>query len=342
MNKKLILIPAYQPDLSLVGLVDALHPYADILVVNDGSTGDSAAVFDRIDPARATVIGYAENHGKGYALKYGIRWALERQYTHLVTADADGQHTVEDIAHMLELLDAHQNDLLLGTRDKSQMPLRSRAGNVLTCFFFKVLCNLSITDTQTGLRGICLTPKTGEKLLALSGDRYEYETNMLIEASHIFDNILEVPISTVYEPSNPTSHFRPLQDGWRIYKLLFQKLPWFTLASFASFLLDYGLFNLGCYVLAAPVVAATVAARLCSGAFNFYLNKHFVFKDSGSYYSLGRYAALAVGILAANCVLIWLLTQCLPLPPWFAKVIVELVLYFVSFAIQSHLTRKER
>lgn len=339
--KTLVLIPAYQPEEVLITLTEQLKAKdVDVVVVNDGSSPDKKAVFDGVSAADGIVLGYETNHGKGYALKYGINWAWKNGYKTLVTADADGQHTVEDIVNIGEKTKEYSGRLILGSRNKDEMPPKSRIGNTITCWLFHALKGVKISDTQTGLRGITLTEDSVAKLVSLEGDRYEYETNMLIESPKIFTEIKEVPIQTVYEPGNPTSHFRPIKDGMRIYRLLFRQFPVFALASFMSFIVDYLLFNLSFYKIGMTVVAATVAARIISGVFNFMLNKYVVFKGAGKYYTLWRYALLAIGVLVINCALIWLMTDVLHIAAWFAKIIVELTVYFINFFIQSNMTQK--
>ncbi|MBQ8604253.1 MAG: GtrA family protein [Oscillospiraceae bacterium] len=342
MSKTLVLIPAYQPDMVLVSLAQQLiDGNVDVVVVNDGSSPEKEAVFSRVAQTGATVLGYETNHGKGYALKYGLQWAWDNGYTAVVTADADGQHTVPDILNIGEKTIEYKGRLVLGARNKAEMPPKSKAGNTLTCWLFHALKGVKISDTQTGLRGIYLTEESTKRLCSLEGDRYEYETNMLIESPKIFTEIKEVPIQTVYEPGNPTSHFRPIKDGMRIYRLLFRQFPIFALASFMSFLVDYLFFNLCVYKIGTTVVVATVAARVISGVFNFLLNKYMVFKGAGKYYTLWRYALLALTVLAVNCSLIWLLTDVLRIAPWFAKILVELTVYFINFFIQSNMTQKK-
>lgn len=341
MKKTLVLIPAYQPEDVLISLTEQLKAKGvDVVVVNDGSSPDKNDIFDRVSAAGAAVLGYEPNRGKGYALKHGIRWAWENGYTTLVTADADGQHTVEDIVNIGEKAAEYEGRLILGARNKDEMPPKSRIGNTLTCWLFHALKGVKISDTQTGLRGITLTENSVNRLTSLEGDRYEYETNMLIESPKVFTEIREISIQTVYEPGNPTSHFRPIKDGMRIYRLLFRQFPVFALASFMSFLVDYLFFNIGFYKIGIGVVAATVAARVISGVFNFMLNKYMVFRGAGRYYTLWRYAILAVAILVINCGIIWMLTDVLHIAAWFAKILVELTMYFINFFIQSNMTQK--
>ena len=103
----LVLIPAYEPDDRLVALVTSLLPQYPVLVVDDGSGHDYAAVFSECARAGARVVHHTHNRGKGAALRTGFSIA-ERDLAgeDVVTADADGQHTPADIARVAEALEA--------------------------------------------------------------------------------------------------------------------------------------------------------------------------------------------------------------------------------------------
>lgn len=337
MNRLIVLIPAYLPDDKFLVTVRQLRAAGfAVLAVDDGSGPGCAALFAGAEELGCRLLGYPENRGKGYALKTGIRWAAAQGYTHLVTADADGQHSPEDIGRLAQEMERRPDALVLGSRDPAKMPPRSQAGNRLTAFLFRLLYGIRLQDTQTGLRGIPLGGGRAEKLCALAGDRYEFETAMLIAAPGLFDRIRELPVETIYIDNNASSHFHPLRDGLRIYRLMFGRFPAFLASSLAAFGIDYLLFNLLVYLAHLPSPAATLAARPVSAGCNYLINRRLVFRG-GRGYTPGRYALLALGLLAANCALIWALTGPLRLAPWLAKLLVELLLYLVSFTVQSRM-----
>ncbi len=216
-----VLIPAYQPDDKLTALVDRLRAeFAHVVVVDDGST-EGRAVFEAIRPKVDAVLVHEQNRGKGAALKTGFAWIRDHQADSLgvVTADADGQHKVEDIRRVAEAL-GHQTDgLVLGVRHFGlKVPFRSRLGNHWTTAFFWLLTGLAIKDTQTGLRGV---PRALlDRVLALGGDRYEYEMRMLVDARLHRQKPLQLPIETVYIDGNKSSHFHPLRDTFLTQRAL--------------------------------------------------------------------------------------------------------------------------
>ena len=211
----IILIPAYKPDQSLVRLARALReqdPGAEILVIDDGSGSTYAPIFTELRIDGVTVQTHPVNKGKGAALRTGIAWAkANRPGEVIVTADADGQHTPTDIRRVAEAALGHPQGLVLGVRQFSgHVPLRSRFGNAWSRMFFRLLTGLSVRDTQTGLRAV---PRALlGRMLALPGDRYEYEMRMLVDARRHAAKPLQVTIETVYLDGNRSSHFQPLRD----------------------------------------------------------------------------------------------------------------------------------
>lgn len=218
-----ILIPAYQPDAKLLGLVDALRAwFPHIVVVDDGST-EGRHVFDSIRDKVEALLVHPANRGKGAALKTGLAWMRAHlpDIAGVVTADADGQHTPEDIRRVAEATATRKGGIVLGVRTfEGPIPFRSRWGNGWTRILFRLLTGLAIRDTQSGLRGI--PADMLGRMLALCGDRYEYETRMLVDARRHAQPPLQIPIKTVYLEGNRSSHYRPLRDT-----LLTQAALWF-------------------------------------------------------------------------------------------------------------------
>ena len=337
-----VLIPAYQPDEKLTKLAETLSGLGiQTVIVNDGSTEGLDVFEDCRKIPGITLLGYEENHGKGYALKTGLKYMKEQGYTLAVTADADGQHLPKDIIHISEVSQQKPDALVLGMRDVSQMPPRSKTGNSLTRTLFKLLYNIDLQDTQTGLRGIPLSDSNIDGLLGIEGNRYEYEMDMLVESARLFPGgIEEVPIETVYIDNNSSTHFHAIKDGAKVYKVLFRRFPKFMVASFSSFGIDYLLFNALYYLLFRKVVPATVIARVVSACCNYLLNRKMVFTESGSKYNLASYAVLAVIVLILNLALMKLLVDILHWPAFLAKVLVEVVLYICNFFVQQNLASR--
>ncbi len=338
-----VLIPVYQPDHRLIDLVlGTQNRGLDVLVVNDGSTVN-LSLFQQLEQMGVPVLRHPQNCGKGRALKTGIAHMAREGFQAVITADADGQHSIDDICRIAQALAEHPSQLVMGARDIAQMVPRSRAGNSITQKLFRILHGISLQDTQTGLRGIPLTPDSMPALLELAGDRYEYEMEMLLNSRLLFpDGILEIPIQTIYLDQNQSSHFRPLADGIKIYRILFRDLPKFLLSSLLSFALDYAAFNALYYLLFHVTVPATVLARIFSATVNFLVNRSLVFKAGGTSYTAWNYLKLALCVLALNTGLMFLLVDVLSLPAAVMKIVVECLLYLVSFIAQSNFASRKK
>ncbi len=328
-----VLIPAWQPEDRLAELVAQLvrQGFGRVIVIDDGSGDAYEPVFASVAVTeRVTVLRHAVNLGKGRALKTGFNHvlALRSGIVGVVTADADGQHTPEDIQRVGEALLRSESHPVLGVRAFSgDVPLRSRFGNMLTRRVFAFLTGTSITDTQTGLRGLPLGVLPA--LMALDGERYEYEMTMLAHLCRGGPTPLQVPISTVYLENNRGSHFDPVWDSMRIYFVLVR----FYASSLLAAGLDLLLFAI-CFALTGEVLLSVVVGRL-SSLVNFWVNRRFVFHNEGSLgQALWRYYVLAVAIGAASYWSIVGLHQYVRWPVLLAKVCVDVLLSLLSFAVQ--------
>lgn len=227
--KVTIIVPSLDPDEKLIQVVDGLlaDGFDDILLVNDGSHADHLWPFEQAaEHPEVTVLTHEVNKGKGRALKTAFAWCLENRpdIDGAVTADGDNQHRPADIRRCAEAMIADPGKVWLGVRDFSldHVPARSRMGNTLTRGIMRLACGVSVTDTQTGLRAI--PARDLPLMLRIPGERYEYETQMLLSLREAKVGIGEVVIETVYIDENESSHFHPLKDSWKIYRIIFRHM----------------------------------------------------------------------------------------------------------------------
>jgi glycosyltransferase involved in cell wall biosynthesis len=326
-----VVIPAYKPDRALVDLVEGLlkHPFEKIVIIDDGN---SEQTKNLINPSNehVVILRQAVNLGKGRALKTAFNHVLNEypSISVVTTADADGQHSIDDIVSVTQNALMNSKDLVLGCRTFShQVPLRSKLGNSITAFIFKFLIGLKISDTQTGLRAI--PAKNLKYLMNVKGERYEYETNVLLKAKQLDWSVLEVPIETIYIENNKSSHFNPLRDSMRIYFLIFR----FFASSASSAVVDFTFFALFTK-WNMPIAESVLGARFISGWFNFYVNKNLVFNRKVNVIkALIRYWALVVLFGSISSILV---TAVLPVlnNVLVAKIVVDSLLFIGSFAVQ--------
>ena len=368
MNKEncCVLIPSLEPDEKLTAYAGLLRQagYGLVLVVDDGSPEKYQPIFKEIDSwPGCKVLHHEVNRGKGAALKTGFRYVLEHtSLDGVITADSDGQHTVPDTLRLTELLDRDEKNLLLGSRDFSrrskQVPPKSRFGNRLTSAVFALFYGRWLPDTQTGLRG--LSRSFLKEQLDIGGDRFEYEMNQLIYCATQKLPMTVIPIETVYMNENQGTHFHPIRDSWRIYKLIFGSFFRFMGASLLCTAVDLLLFTLLSIwplpsligadtrwydVLGAELVAVTVLAtwiaRVLSATLNYRLNRSLVFRMKDSKGSALRYVLVAVLVMLVSSRVVGGLSALLKLQAGsvlvtLIKAGVDTVLYFINYRIQKN------
>ena len=338
-TRKIALIPAYMPTPAMLPMLDELNENGfECIVVNDGSGNVYDDFFKKVRES-AVVIDHPKNFGKGAALRTGLTYILGHITTPfiVVTLDADGQHLVSDALKVYELASQRPDALILGCRSfDGKVPLKSRLGNGITKVVYRLATGVKVSDTQTGLRAF--SDRLIKRLLTISGDRYEYETNMLMELARDGVMMLEVPIKTIYIDDNSSSHFSPVQDSVRIYKEILK----FSASSLAGFVSDYLLYIL-ITLLSGSVVLANVLARVFSSTLNFTMNRRLVFKSSKPLAkSALQYFALAAFILVMNTLLLTLLTSTLGVNVFLAKILTEMSMFFVSFTVQKGIVFRAR
>ncbi len=356
-KKVLVVIPSLDPDEKLIEVVKGIKSvgFEDVLLVNDGSKQENLHYFDEaaaVMPGQVTVLHHPVNKGKGAAIKTALNWYLENRPDSLgvVTVDGDNQHHHDDTkACVLKMLET--GHLILGVRDFSgkDVPTRSKLGNRSASMIFRLFCGMKISDTQTGLR---VFPNSAIPTLAVAkGERFEYETNMLLILKPNGIKMSEQVIRTVYIEENKSSHYRTFKDTWRILKIVFGHFGIYIGSSLASFLVDNSLYSLFLFLIhkfmtiipAEFVVgAAVLPARAISSMLNFYLNKRFAFENKETYSkTIWKYYAVCIPQMIITMVLLPLLSGLIGIPEGsqlnvLLKIVVETILFILSYQIQKN------
>lgn len=343
----IILIPSLNPDDKMEGVVsDLFHAgFHEIFLVDDGSDQKNKCYFQNMkEKFQCNVLTHCTNLGKGRALKTGLNEIANTMmdYAGVITVDGDGQHLIGDIEKLAEKLYVNQKQgkeaLIMGCRDFSadKVPFRSRMGNIATSKVMAFLCGIHLSDTQTGLRGI--SEKTVSRLVALPGERFEYELNMILFAKENEIPIEEILISTVYLEENKSSHFRPLQDSIKIYA----QFGRFIFSSISSFVVDIILFTAFLHFIGflpveqtLHISVCTIGARILSAIYNYMLNKKKVFGNKQHpKNSMVRYAILAIMQCMLSAFFVSFIFSRITVSASIIKIIVDSCLFLVSFQIQ--------
>lgn len=342
MENIVIVIPSLEPDTKLLDLLASIRERGQtwpIVVVDDGSGEEYQALFEAAEKEYGCeVLRHATNKGKGAAIKTAFRHVLSERKTteYIVTVDSDGQHTPADMLKCIQAAEIHGNALVLGVRDFSQeIPLRSKFGNLLTRNVMRLMTGIDIKDTQTGLRVI--PASFMERLLDIPGDRFEYETQMLLETKRNDWEIHSQEISTIYLEENASSHFRVIADSIAIYAVFFKYL----LSSIAAFLIDVVVYALLLRLLKDvslySIGMASIGARAVSALFNYSLNRNVVFSNNSGRSSFLKYFGLVLIQILASANLVYfghLLFPSFDTVP--IKLMVDGLLFFFSYYIQKN------
>jgi glycosyltransferase involved in cell wall biosynthesis len=198
----LALIPGYQEGPRIAAVVERTRAYLPVVVVDDGSTDDTAA---QAEAAGAMVVRQVPNAGKGAALRAGFRHALAADADAVVTLDGDGQHDPDEIPRFLEAFEAGRPELVIGRRDFGSMPPVRRVSNTVGGWVFSAAIGRRVADNQSGYRLI------GRRLMSAMLDSvesgFEFEVEMIARCIALGLPLTDVPIRTIYE--GEPSHIRP-------------------------------------------------------------------------------------------------------------------------------------
>lgn len=341
INNVTVIIPAYKPSEGMIDILkDMSHDgYESIIVVDDGGGQTYSHIFDMAESIDGvTVLHHYINMGKGRALKTGINHYLNNANSTsagVVTADADGQHLPSDIEMIAQEIVKDTDTMVLGARrvDRS-MPLRSKLGNSITRIVFRLVSGTRVYDTQTGLRGI---PRAYlPEIMMLSGEKYEYEMSMLMELNNLKLSVKEMEIQTVYIDDNEGSHFNPIVDSWKIYKIILGYL----MSSVFSAIVDIVLFSYFYFnVFTGNLLLAIISARVISSLVNFGINRQVLLpkhkEDRNIRRHLIKYYSLALIILVLSYSITYILVNVAGMNPVVSKIICDTLLFIVCFMVQK-------
>lgn len=361
MENTVIIIPSLDPDEKLNSTVDGMAAagFKHIVLVDDGSSEEHKAPFEKAlrEHPECRLVVHEVNCGKGRALRDAFAYVAENipEAEGVITVDGDGQHTPEDTIRLCAEMKKRPGHVILGCRDFSQshVPTHNKLGNRISAFIYRAVYGIKLTDTQTGLRAV---PAQYLKAFAeeVQGDRYEYETNMLI---YIKDHGIpygEIPIQTVYIDDNSSSHFNVFKDSYRIYKPIIL----FVLGSCIATVVDLVVFTVlnaltekGVGVLAAAAAfiqkhfisdyttaslfIPTAAARIISSLVDYNFSRTKVFGSKApARKTIWKYYIICVVRMLLSWLFLSFLTNILHaqgLIVTLLKVVVDLILFFVSY-----------
>ncbi len=213
-NRFAFVIPVYNHEEMITKVVELASAQGfPAIVVNDGSTDLTPEKLKSLD--NITILHHESNRGKGAALKTGFKEAAKIA-DWAITIDADGQHNPEEASNLISAASEEKRPIVIGVRanmDGKNVPWTSRFGRHFSNFWVFVSGGPLLKDTQSGFR---IYPLPEAARLKTSGNRYQYEVEVLAKARWAGIPVVEVPISVSYTPgSKRISHFKPFIDFMR-------------------------------------------------------------------------------------------------------------------------------
>lgn len=213
-SKKIsIIIPAKNEAESLATLLPAVrsvHPEAEIIVVNDGSTDETAAVAEK----HAACVHHPYSLGNGAAIKSGARAATGDI---LVFMDGDGQHRPDDIAGLISTLEDEGYDMVIGARSSSgHANTFRRWANRFYNFLASAMVGHPVADLTSGMRAT--NAHKFREILSLLPNGFSYPTTSTMA---FFRLGYRVGYRTIeVQQRTGTSHIRLLHDGFRFLLII--------------------------------------------------------------------------------------------------------------------------
>lgn len=216
--KIVCLIPSFNEEKTIGWLVKAVRKLGhDALVIDDGSCDKTAQLAHENG---AEVVINERNLGKGASLRKAFGILSGRDYDVIIIMDGDGQHLPTDIGQFIDCYKEKKPGIIVGNRmDKAKgMPFIRWLTNKSMSFIISVMCKQCVPDTQCGFR---LVDINVIRSVNLSTEKFEIESEMLLEASRKGFQISSVPVTTVYDGQYSAIH--PLKDTIRFFKFVFKK-----------------------------------------------------------------------------------------------------------------------
>lgn len=216
------IIPTYDNPATLAGVVNAVRPYVDeVIVVDDGSGSAARSAAATLAAQGRAVVHYRDqNGGKGAAVKDGLRIAGERGFTHALQIDADGQHSADDIPALVAASHSAPEALILGEPRFDESAPRSRlVGRKITTFWIGVECGRGVIGD--GMCGFRIYP-VGEAIAAAArGDRMDFDPEIAVRMVWRGVPVVNVPTRVRYPEAEEgaVSHFHLFWDNVAISKM---------------------------------------------------------------------------------------------------------------------------
>ena len=215
-----VIVPAYNEEPVIAKVIKSASTIfsqdkdfnIDIVVINDGSKDDTAK---KAASTKVKVINHILNTGAGGATLTGLTYARQQGYNIAATMDADGQHDPKDVLEGIHRAYAKKIDLMIGSRliDSSGMSKTKVLGNKGLSLITRLLFNVDVTDSQSGLR---IYSRHAIENLDWRNNGYEFCSEMIWRANQAKMTIAEYPIKAIYTDYSKSKG----QNNWNAINII--------------------------------------------------------------------------------------------------------------------------
>ena len=210
-----VVIPAYREEKHIRAVVENVKKYIDSVVVIDDGSDDNTV--KEAESTGAVVLRQPENMGKGAALELGFSWACDNGYEFLITMDADGQHSADDLPGFINAYRQDKYPVIVGNRmvHSNEMPLVRRVTNRFMSWLISRVMRQYVPDTQCGYRLYRCDILEG---IQCSSSRFDAESEILMILSTRDIKIGSAPVTVIYD--DEVSKINPVKDTIRFFRML--------------------------------------------------------------------------------------------------------------------------
>ena len=218
-----LVIPVFNHQTGICNTINKLRDKnLPCIVVDDGSDRSCGAAIEQLAQRYdwLSVIRHTHNLGKGRAVKSGLLAAREQGYSHVLQLDADEQHDLSALDPLIKMSQTCPDHVILGVPQYDESASRMRLASRYVTHVWVWINTLSITirDSMCGFRIYPVASVTTLIDTTHLGDRMEFDIEVLVKLYWRGQHFRHVRVNTRY-PDDGVSHFRLVEDNWRITKM---------------------------------------------------------------------------------------------------------------------------
>ncbi len=346
-----IVIPAVNPEKDFIKYVRSLlsADIGDVVIVNDGSNENKTNIFTQLDKLpNCTVLDHPINLGKSTSIKTAIAYIKDHRddTDAIVTVDADGKHHINDVQRMSQAIMENPSSLIIGVRstDKETNNKNNfRHGFSSVCT--KILYGIDLDDTRSGLRAF--SRSKFDNMLAIEGNRYEYELSSIISSQKTGLNIKVVHIQPQVTKTDNKVNLPIDRKAVKIYHEMIKDATQFiaitalkTIADLSLFFLIYDFIFGVMGVIPALMVAALISrifASFCGQVISKRIFIGTMLEENENRFSR---SVIWLGKLTLSSIAVAVLQAIIPWSIVLIKAIVDITIAIIGYQVLLHTSFK--